>query len=255
MRPYRSPLRKSGLLLALVLSSLPGCRSARQDPAEAPAAQARPKHSARAEEHPPHPGHHPHSGHQDRRFKDPADYVERWNNPERDLWQRPDRILSAMDLGAGDRVADIGAGTGYFTPHLSGAVGPLGRVYAVDIETSMLDYIQGQAQEHGWSNVETRLSEGDQSGLDPSSVDRILIVNTWHHIPSRRKYSRHLRERLRDGGSVWIVDFLLDSPDGPPKKHRLPPEVVVQELEAGGLRAEVHPQELERQYLVVGYRD
>lgn len=258
-------LRSLGLVAAaLSLTLSTGCRSARRpqaQEAQAAASGHRPEPRDRSHQgghesvlrgH--HEGHHPHSGHQERRFLDPAEYVERWNSPERDRWQRPDEVLRAMGLAPGMEVADIGAGTGYFTAHLSRAVGPTGRVYAVDIETSMLDFLEATAREKGWNNLSTRLAEGGETGLEPASVDRMLIVNTWHHIPSRRTYARHLRECLREGGSVWIVDFLVDAPEGPPEKHRLPPQVVVEELEAGGLRGEIHPLALERQYLVVGRR-
>ncbi|MFB6230833.1 MAG: hypothetical protein ABEL04_06725 [Salinibacter sp.] len=72
--------------------------------------------------------------------------------------------------------------------------------------------------------------------LPPSSVNRILTVNTWHHIPNREAYAEHLAGRLTNGGSIWVIDFEKDAPMGPPKKHRLNPQAVVQELEAGGSR-------------------
>jgi len=104
------------------------------------------------------------------------------------------------------------------------------------------------------TNVIAQQAGETQTGLAEGSVDRILTVNTWHHIPSRRVYAKHLYERLRPGGSVWIVDFRKDAPNGPPPEHRIPPHVVVEELAAGGFRAEVHPIELPRQYVVVGRR-
>ena len=190
--------------------------------------------------------------HHDHRFEDPEDYAEHWNDPERDEWQQPEAIIDAMDIEEGMTVADIGAGTGYFIPFLSDAVGDEGTVLAVDIEQSMLDYIEELADEQGLDNVETVLAEGAESGLDEASVDRILTVNTWHHIPERQEYSAHLLERLTDSGQVWVVDFHEDSPMGPPEDHRLTPQTIIDELEAGDLDAELHELELERQFVVVG---
>ncbi|MDX9720721.1 MAG: class I SAM-dependent methyltransferase [Myxococcota bacterium] len=201
-----------------------------------------------------HDEHSGHSGHQEHRFEDPESYAERWNAPERDAWQQPQAIIDAMELEGAMKVADLGAGTGYFLPFLSAAVGPEGEVFAIDTESSMLSYIDKQMQAAGLSNVTTVQADASSSGLQEQSVDRILSVNVWHHIPNRGSYSQHLFERLRPGGSVWIVDFLEDSPMGPPLEHRLPPEVVLEELRAGGFDASIHPLALERQYLIVGKR-
>ncbi|PKN26283.1 MAG: hypothetical protein CVU65_06100 [Deltaproteobacteria bacterium HGW-Deltaproteobacteria-22] len=159
-----------------------------------------------------------------------------------------------MNLLEGMHIADLGAGTGYFLPHLSRAVGPSGRVLAVDYEPAMLRFLKKAIRDHGWANVTTLAARQDHSGLPPNSQDRVLIVNTWHHIPRRGEYARHLHSRLRNGGSVWVIDFRIDSPEGPPVVHRLPPEVVVAELTTGGFVAEIHPLRLERQYVVVGRR-
>jgi predicted methyltransferase len=193
-----------------------------------------------------------HGDHQEKRFTDPEKRAESWNDPARDHWQQPEAIIDAMDIEEGMSVADIGAGTGYFLPFLSEAVGEDGRVLAVDLEEAMLEYIEEQAQEKGLDNVETVRAQKTESGLEEASVDRILLVNTWHHIPSRGEYARHLGERLTDGGELWIVDYRLDSPSGPPEAHRLEPAEVVAELEAGGFEAELHELGLERQFVVVG---
>lgn len=199
-------------------------------------------------------GQHDHSGHQDLRFKDPEARAKQWNTPERDQWQKPREIVDPMAIEEGMTVADIGAGTGYFLPYLSQAVGTTGKVFAVDIERTMLDFIERSSREKGLTNIVTHQAEETRTGLERGSVDRILIVNTWHHIPARRDYAKHLFELVRSGGNVWVVDFLKDAPNGPPPEYRIPPEVVVDELEAGGFRAEVHPLALDRHYVVVGRR-
>ena len=198
---------------------------------------------------------HGHDDHHHRSFDDPDKYAERWNSPERDAWQRPDLVIDEMELEEGMAVADIGAGTGYFIPHLADAVGEDGAVFAVDIEEAMLAYIDEMSEELGLGHVETVKAEASVSALEEASVDRIITVNTWHHIPNRGDYAQHLNERLKDGGSVWVVDFHEDSPIGPPAEHRLDPETVADELEAGGLRAEIRELDIERQFVVVGSAD
>ncbi len=211
--------------------------------------------AAEAQDRDAHAHEHGHGDHHARSFDDPESYAERWNHPERDAWQRPDLVIEAMEIEEGMAVADLGAGTGYFIPHLAEAVGDEGVVYAVDIEEEMLRYIDEMVEELGLDNVETVKAEASSSNLEEASVDRILTVNTWHHIPERGEYSRHLRERLQAGGSVWVVDFTKDSPTGPPAEHRLEPDSVARELEAGGLRAELRELDLDRQFVVVGAAD
>lgn len=187
-------------------------------------------------------------------FEEPERYADDWNDPARDDWQKPDRVLAAMGLESGMTVADLGTGTGYFVPHLSAAVGPDGRVNAVDLEPAMLRYVADLAAERGLSNVDTVRAVPTDTHLPPASVDRILTVNTWHHIPERGAYARHLADRLREGGSVWVIDVEAEAPMGPPERHRLAPRAVVDELERGGLEAEVRDLGLPHQYVVVGHK-
>lgn len=189
------------------------------------------------------------------RFDEPERYAERWNDPRRDDWQKPGVLIEAMGVEKEMTVADLGAGTGYFLPHLAKAVGPNGHVLAVDIEPAMLDYIEDWTSEEGIDNVETVHADPEDTRLDASSVDRILTVNTWHHIPNRPSYSEHLAGRLRDGGSVWVVDYETDAPMGPPKEYRFAPETIVGEMEKGGFEAEVRDLGLPHQFVVVGVLD
>jgi SAM-dependent methyltransferase len=105
------------------------------------------------------------------------------------------------------------------------------------------------------ADVEARVVEPADPKLGAGSVDRILIVNTWHHIGGRKRYAARLREALRPGGLVAVVDYTREAPRGPPPAHRLPAAAVVSELEAGGLRAEIVAEDLPHQYVVIGRRD
>lgn len=205
--------------------------------------------------HPPEgTGHHPHGGMQ-HDFSDVEQWVEVFENPERDAWQHPADVVRLVGVSAGMTVADIGAGTGYFLSHLSTAVGPDGRVLALDIEPNLVAYMAERAQRQGWDNVTARRVAPDDPRLEPSSVDRVLIVDTWHHIADRPAYSRLLARALKSGGTVTIVDFTRDSPQGPSVEHRLPPTQVMSELESGGLRAALVEEDLPYQYVVVGVRE
>ncbi|HEV8324933.1 MAG TPA: class I SAM-dependent methyltransferase [Myxococcota bacterium] len=243
----RRPAGPTDVLLpraAFALVLLAGC-GPRHAPASAPAAS-----SAAA----PATGAHGHDaaaplGH---RFTDPAEWSKRWDDPARDAWQRPADVIAAMGLSPGMTVADVGAGTGYFEPHLSRAVGGGGKVLALDIEPEMVRWVHDRAAREALANVEARLVAADDPGLAPASVHRVLVVDTWHHIAAREAYARKLAAALAPGGAVFVVDFTLDTDKGPPRAERVAPDKVVAELRAAGLAAEVLAESLPDQYVVVG---
>jgi ubiquinone/menaquinone biosynthesis C-methylase UbiE len=186
------------------------------------------------------------------RFDDAEKWAKMFDSPERDAWQRPDEVIALVQPMPGQTVADVGAGTGYFLGRLSQGVGKDGRVLGVDIEPDMVAYMTQRAQKEGWTNVEAVLGATDSPNLPAGAVDRILIVDTWHHIGARGAYAAKLREALVPGGAVFIVDFTLDTERGPPKEHRLSPEAVIAELKEGGLEAELLTETLPDQYVVRG---
>lgn len=196
--------------------------------------------------------HHAHPDGMQHRFDDAEKWAKMFDAPERDAWQRPDEVIALVQPMPGQTVADVGAGTGYFLGRLSQAVGKNGRVLGVDIEPDMIAYMTARAQKDGWTNVEAVLGATDAPNLPAAAVDRILIVDTWHHIGARGAYAAKLREALVPGGAVFIVDFTLDTERGPPKEHRLSPEAVIAELNEGGLEAELLTETLPDQYVVRG---
>ncbi len=202
----------------------------------------------------PHAEHHhgPQGFHMD--FSEVERFARHFDSPDRDAWQKPSELVTLIDLRPGHVVADIGAGTGYFLSYWSKAVGKQGRVLALDVEPNMVEYMSRRIRRSSWTNVEARVVAADDANLPPSGVDRIVIVDTWHHIDDRPAYTAKLARALRPGGSVAVVDFTLESDMGPPKEHRVAPEEVVKELEAGGLRAAIVPEQLPKQYVVRGER-
>ncbi len=188
------------------------------------------------------------------RFERAEDWVPAFDDPARDAWQRPADVIAALALQPGMTVADIGAGTGYFEPWLAKAVGESGVVLALDVEPDMVRYMKERASRDHLTGVRPALVALDDPQLPLAAVDRVLIVDTWHHISQREAYAAKVRAGLKVGGKVFVVDFKLEASHGPPPAHRLPPEQVVRELTAGGLVAQIAPSSLPDQYIVVGAR-
>src|SRR5262245_36607970 len=110
------------------------------------------------------------------------------NSPWRARWQQPDAVIRALAVQPGNQVADLGAGGGYFTFRLADAVGPTGKVYAVDVDKGHLDYIARRAQEQGYTNVETILAKYDDPLLPEGKVDLIVTANVYQHPENRADY-------------------------------------------------------------------
>jgi ubiquinone/menaquinone biosynthesis C-methylase UbiE len=187
------------------------------------------------------------------RFEHAEEWAKQFDDPSRDAWQEPDVVIAALRIAPGQAIADVGAGTGYFTVRLARAV-PDGQVIATDIEPDMVRYLGERARREGLANVTAVLAGGDQPNLAPGSVDRILIVDVWHHVADRARYAAGLAAALRPGGRIAIVDFTQEAHHGPPPQHRLAPDQVISELRAAGLTASVSPVRLPEQYIVVGER-
>lgn len=217
-------------------------------PAGAPPASPHEHASGQGEHGHGHPGFH-------KDFSDTQGFARAFDDPARDAWQRPAEVVELMRIEPGSVVADLGAGTGYFIGWLSRAVGEQGKVLALDVEPKMIEHLAQRAEQQGLRNVTPHLVPLDDPQLQPGSVSRVLIVNTWHHIDDRSRYAAKLAPALAAGGELWIVDFTLDSDVGPPARFRLGPEQVLAELQGGGLRAEVVTDEqLPKQYIVRAFR-
>ncbi len=181
--------------------------------------------------------------------------AERWahlDEPDRDEWQRPGLVVAAAGLSDGHVVADVGAGTGYFEVHLSRAVGARGRVFALDVNPNLVEHMKRRFNDAGLNNVEARVLQHDDPGLEPDSLDRVLIIDLWHHLHDRVGYGRKLRAALRPEGRLLVIDRDADSSHAPPVEMRISVETVIAELTASGFSARVPPQTLPRQFMVEG---
>lgn len=161
----------------------------------------------------------------------------------RDSWQRPDDIIAALGLSTGSRVADVGAGDGYFTMRLAQAVGSVGRVLAVDIEQKMLDALKQLVEKEKLSNVDLIRAEPDNPRLPSDSLDAVLIVHAYHEMVEHATILGHIRKALRPAGRLVIVEQITDKLRDEQrarqvKAHELAPEYVVGELHAAGFRVE-----------------
>ncbi|MBK7073122.1 MAG: methyltransferase domain-containing protein [Myxococcales bacterium] len=229
--------------LAIVGALLgPACGGGATKP---PAAPAPAGHAAHAGHH----GHH--AGHAAHDFADAAHWATVFDDPARDAWQKPDEVVALLAPGPGQIVADIGAGTGYFEPYLTRAVGGAGKILALDSEPAMVAYIAQRATAELWSNVVAQVIAADDPGLPTAGVDRVLIVDTWHHLPDRPRYAAKLALALRPGGTLAVVDFTRDAPMGPPAVARLDAATVAAELTAAGLVARIADESLPHQYVVL----
>lgn len=195
----------------------------------------------------PTTGHH-HDHHH--RFDDADAWATRFEDPKRDAWQKPDEVIAALGLAPDAKVADIGSATGYFPVRLAKAV-PQGRVYGVDVESSMVEYLNKRAEREGITNLTSVLAEFSDAKI-PEPVDVILMVNTYHHIESRPAYFAKLAASLKPGGKLAIVDFKQESKMGPSEK--LPQAQVEAELKEAGYSVAQRHTFLPEQFFVVFQR-
>lgn len=176
--------------------------------------------------------------HAQQQFSDIQKWVEIFESPDRAEWQKPDEVVQKMNLKSGDVVADIGAGTGYFTRLFAKAVGTQGRAIGLDIEASMVEYMKEDARKLSLKNYEARVVKPDDPELAAKSVDVIFICNTYHHIEGRGNYLKRLASALKHNGRIVIVDFYKKPlPVGPRSSaHKISEEEVEKEFQKAGYR-------------------
>jgi ubiquinone/menaquinone biosynthesis C-methylase UbiE len=199
--------------------------------------------------------HHPHEppkgAAHDHRFNDIDQAVKMFESAERDAWQKPDEVVAQLQLRSGDVVADIGAGTGYFTRRFAAAVGPTGKAMGLDVEPTMVAYMNDDAQKRGLPNYSARQVQRHDPQLAPQSVDVVFICDTYHHMQDRVAYARLLAQALKPGGRIVIVDFQKRPlPLGPPMEWKLSPETVAEEFRQAGFQLARSPEFLPYQYFL-----
>ncbi len=176
----------------------------------------------------------------------PFDDVPKWSalfdDPKRDAFQKPGETVAALGITKGMTVADLGAGTGYFSKRLSAAVGETGTVYAVDVEPNLVVHLRDRAEREKAKNVIPVLASLDDPRLPARAVDLVLMVDTFHHLDHRLAYLKHLRTRLRDGGRIAVVDWKEGKLDqGPPPDHKIARAQVLKEMKEAGYELAAEP--------------
>ena len=179
-------------------------------------------------------------------------YIDRLEDPKRDDWQKPEAVLKALNIREGQMIADIGAGSGYFTLRLARAVGEKGRVFAVDVEEGMVTHLQQRLAKENVKNVHAMRVPPHDPLLIDGSLDLAFVCDVYHHIEERDGYLRKLRKALKPDGRIVIIDFYQkETPVGPPMSMRLSEETVQKELLAAGLKVTEKLTFLPYQYILI----
>jgi predicted methyltransferase len=185
----------------------------------------------------------------DHSFSGAEEWAKVFDDPKRDAWQKPHQVIQALALKPDAVVADIGAGTGYFATRLAHMV-PEGRVYAVDTEPDMVKHLGERARRDGLKNLSAVAGAPNDPRL-PQKADVVLLVDVYHHIGEREKYFSKVAGNLKPGGRVAIIDFRMDSPEGPPKAARIEPDRVKAEMKRAGYEIVQEHSFLPRQYFLI----
>lgn len=218
--------------IGVALSGI-GCRNAAPGPAEVPASATVPVDGAFARE------------------------VETYEAPDRVIWQKPDLVIEQFGDIRGKVLADLGAGTGYFSRRLA-YVGA--KVIAIDIDPSAVQWMEDQRARFPpelQQRLTIRKAKPDDPGLLPGEVDHVLLVNTYSYIRDRIAYFTRLKEAIRPGGTVLVIDFKKkETPFGPDIADRLEEQQVIDEFQAAGYAVvHVDDQSLDYQYMITFRRD
>ncbi len=185
-------------------------------------------------------------------FSDAEKWSKRFDNETRDSWQKPSEIIRIMGIQSGENVADIGAGTGYLVPHLSKAVGTKGKVFALDVEKNLITFMKKRFKTENLRNAIAELIPFTEPGERVKEVNKVVILNTWHHIAERKSYAQKLYGSLAKNGEVFIIEPLKGTGGpGPKDSHRSTPSMTSPELEAVGFKCEEAKESLQYQFILV----
>ena len=191
------------------------------------------------------------------RHRGPSDlqqYIEMLERPDRDKDQKPDEVIKALAIDQYMTIADIGAGSGYFTRKFVWVIQDRGMVYAVDIEPAMLKYNEEMVEHlHTPYNAMFVVAKPDDPQLPPNSVDLVFLCNTYHHLEKRANYFTRVKASLKKNGRVAIIDFWTDGRAGDlgfSPEHLVARETVLKEMAAAGYTLSKEHTFLQRQYFL-----
>lgn len=171
----------------------------------------------------------------------PSAYMD---DPRRTEWQKADLVIEYLLIKPGDTIADIGAGTGFFSTRFAKKVGKNGLVYASDVDETMVRGIEKRASKEGLTNIRSILGKMDDPLIPRASADVVFICDTYLFIEDRIKYLTHLKESIKKSGRLAVISFnaSADIPGAPPQQRMVPKEVVIREVLSAGyvLEADFH---------------
>jgi ubiquinone/menaquinone biosynthesis C-methylase UbiE len=183
--------------------------------------------------------------------RDSKAYIAMLEDPKRDSYQKPHEVIKALDLRPGEVIADIGAGSGYFSFRFAHHVGP-GRVYAVDINPEMVVHMNRRIRDLGMTNIATVLALPDDPLLADASLDRVFICDVWHHVEGQKEYLAKLKKMLKPGGQLVMIDFQKrELPVGPPLEMKIARDDLVRQLNEAGFQLSKEHTFLPYQYFLV----
>ena len=158
--------------------------------------------------------------------------IERFESPERDAYQMPDKVLDAIGDLKGKTVMDIGAGSGYFSVKLARRAG---QVIAADVSKDFQEFLKKRIEKENITNISLRLLPFDSPELKEGEVDMVFMSNTYHHIDHRPRYFSMVKKGIKIGGSLVIIDYVKsDIPVGPPTEHKVSMDQIIAELKKAG---------------------
>jgi len=192
-------------------------------------------------------------------YDDKQAAIESFEEPERDAWAKPAEVIEALAIEPRMDIADLGAGSGYFTRRLATAA-PQGTTYAVDVDADFKDHIESHRERWATPNIVTRLAVYEHPLLPEDSVDLVFISNTYSFLSDREVYFSHVHAALREGGRLALVDWKAEVSCprfvGCPKPgDRVPSAVAEAELERVGFHLLERHDFLDYQYFIVLGRD
>lgn len=182
----------------------------------------------------------------------PPENLGMLEGPDRDAYQRPDRIMDALQIGEGSVVADLGAGGGWFTVRLARRVGPNGKVYAEDIQPQMISVIERRIQREELPWVATVLGTPVDTKIPPSTLDAALMVDAYAEFEQPVALLRNIALTLKPNGTLGIVNYKKDGGGpGPPMEERVDAEKVIADATAAGLELRKRESFLRYQYMLI----
>jgi ubiquinone/menaquinone biosynthesis C-methylase UbiE len=178
-----------------------------------------------------------------------AGWLER---PEREDEEAPSKAIALLDVKPGMAVADIGAGSGYYSSRIARIVGPAGRVYATDIQPGMIDILERRIKSEGLTNVTTVLGAMDDPRLPPNSIDLAIMVDVYHELQQPQIFLQRLKAAFKPGGRLVLLEYRKEDPKIPIlEAHKMSVAEVDQEMQAEGYAIDKVIEGLPWQHLIV----